>query len=330
LFPDFGVKQIERVWMILSFAVDKVIDIGFHNPAEGCCLHQQYPSDTNSLTTGRSRHMAKRNRTTDQKVIDRRIQEGRGQGRGPDYKPWLRIQDVASQGLVTREKGWKTNRVHHMLSKLELAYFYVLEWAPLVSDIREQYPLLNIEETLAIAQEIGIRYPTDPQTQKPMVMTTDFLITVHSGTQAKDYARTIKYAQDLQSRRTLEKFEIERRYWQTRNVDWGIVTEHEIPMVLAKNAELLHEYRHLADRVSLPEDEFQAVAVRLTQQALQVDTPLKRIALDCDRHFGLTPGTGLTIAYHLMANRRWQINIEEPLTVSKRLTILSVTGLDVE
>ncbi|MBN1137230.1 MAG: heteromeric transposase endonuclease subunit TnsA [Anaerolineae bacterium] len=274
--------------------------------------------------------MAKRNRATDQTVIDRRIQEGRGQGRGAEYKPWLTIQDVASQGLVTREKGWKTTRVHQMLSKLELAYFYVLEWAPFVSDIREQYPLLNIEETLAIAQEIGVRHPTDPQTQQPVVMTTDFLVTVRSGTLATDYARTLKYAQDLQSRRTLEKFEIERRYWQTRNVDWGIVTEHEIPMVLAKNVELLHEYRHIADRASLPEDEYQAVADRLTRQALQTDTPLKRIALDCDRHFGLAPGTGLTVAYHLMANRRWQINMEEPLTVSKRLAILSVTDLDVE
>lgn len=273
--------------------------------------------------------MAKRNRETDQTVIERRIQEGRGQGHGPDYRPWLTIQDVASQGLVTREKGWKTSRVHHMLSKLELAYFYVLEWAPLVSDIREQYPLLPIAETLAIAQEIGIRHPTDPQTQQSVVMTTDFLITVRSGTQARDYARTIKYAQDLQSRRTIEKFEIERRYWQARNVDWGIVTDNEIPMALAKNVELLHEYRYLADRVSLAEDEFQAVAIQLTRQTKRTNTPLKRVALDCDRHFGLEPGTGLTIAYHLMASRRWQINMEEPLTVSEKLTILAVQGLDV-
>jgi hypothetical protein len=272
--------------------------------------------------------MAKRKRKTDQHVIERRIQEGRGQGSGCDYKPWLTIQDVASQGLVTREKGWKTNRVHHMLSKLELVYFYVLEWAPLVSDIREQYPLLPLKETMAIAQEVGIRHPIDPQTKHPVVMTTDFLTTVRSGTQDKDYARTIKYAQDLQSRRTIEKFEIERRYWQARNVDWGIVTEHEIPTALAKNVELLHEYRCLADRLPLAEDEILEVATLLTQRVMQTNAALRRVATDCDRRLGLEPGTSLTIAYHLIANRQWQINMKEPLTVSEKLTVLAVRGPD--
>ena len=273
--------------------------------------------------------MAKRNRKTDQTVIDRRIQEGRGQGRGPDYKPWLTIQDVASQGLVTREKGWKTNRVHHMLSKLELAYFYVLEWAPSVSDIREQYPLLPLEDTLVIAQDMRVRHPSDPQIRQSVVMTTDFLVTVRSESQVRDYARTIKYAQDLQSRRTIEKLEIERRYWHVRDVDWGIVTEHEIPTILAKNVELLHEYQCLTDRLSLTEGEILEVAVLLTQRVMQTNATLRRVTLDCDRHLGLEPGTSLTIAYHLMANRRWQINMEEPLIISEELTILAVKGLDV-
>lgn len=273
--------------------------------------------------------MAKRNRKTDQAVIDRRIQEGRGQGHGPGYKPWLTIQDVASQGLVTREKGWKTNRVHHMLSKLELAYFYVLEWAPTVSDIREQYPLLPLEETLVLAQDMGVRHPSDPQTRQPVVMTTDFLVTIRSESQAKDCARTIKYAPDLQSRRTIEKLEIERRYWRARNVDWGLVTEHEIPMVLAKNVELLHDYRCLTDRLALAEGEILEVAVLLTQRVMQTNATLRRVTLDCDKHLGLEPGTSLAIAYHLMATRRWQINVEEPLIISKKLTIPAVKGLDV-
>lgn len=37
--------------------------------------------------------------------------------------------------------------MHHFLSKLETNYFYWLDWSPIVSDIREQYPLLPLEET---------------------------------------------------------------------------------------------------------------------------------------------------------------------------------------
>ncbi len=81
--------------------------------------------------------MAKRKRITNQTTIEKRINEGRGQGRGGDYQPWLLIQDVPSQGLATRIKGWKTKRVHHLLSNLELSYFYILEWSPVVFDIRE-------------------------------------------------------------------------------------------------------------------------------------------------------------------------------------------------
>ena len=38
--------------------------------------------------------MAKRDRRSNRKVIDRRLKEGRGQGRGAEYKPYLRVQDV--------------------------------------------------------------------------------------------------------------------------------------------------------------------------------------------------------------------------------------------
>jgi len=49
--------------------------------------------------------MAKRNRSNSPARIEARLIEGRGQGRGGDYKPWLRIQDVPSQGLASRVRG---------------------------------------------------------------------------------------------------------------------------------------------------------------------------------------------------------------------------------
>jgi hypothetical protein len=272
--------------------------------------------------------MAKRIRKIDQDVIKKRIQEGRGQGIGSDYKPWLTIQEVASLGLVTREKGWKTNRLHQMLSKLELAYFYVLEWASPVSDIREQYPLLPLEETVRIAQEAGIRHPIDPRTRHPAVMTTDFLVTVRQGIQAKYCARTIKYARDLQSKRTIEKFEIERRYWQARNIDWGIVTELDIPTNLTRNVEVLHDYRSLADRLTLSDGEIREVAEVLTRQMMNTESSLRRVTADCDRRLGLELGSSLAIAYHLLANQQWQIDMDKPLSVSEKLTLVAVTGLN--
>ena len=184
--------------------------------------------------------MAKPQRRWSESTIEKRLKEGRGSGRGANYLPWLFIHDVPSKGRSWRRKGWKTGRPHHLLSDLEDDYFLIQEWDSAVTDIREQYPLLPLEETLAIAEECGIRHPGVRHPMKsgeyiPVVMTTDFVITISEGLDSFDRARTIKYAQDLQSQRTLEKLEIERRYWARRNIDWAIVTEREISRVFAQN-----------------------------------------------------------------------------------------------
>ena len=48
-------------------------------------------------------------------------------------------------------------------------------------------------------------------------------------------ARTGKGRQELTDRRILEKFEIERRYWDRCGIPWKIITEEQINSVKAKN-----------------------------------------------------------------------------------------------
>src|ERR687884_72384 len=124
--------------------------------------------------------MAKRQRHNGQQAQRRRSKEGRGVGTGADYIPYLLIHDVPSIGLASRVWGWKTRRVHHLLSRLELKFFYTLEWRPDVRDIREQFPL-DLDETLAIADQLGLSHPRDRKTKDYVVMTTDFMITIKKG-----------------------------------------------------------------------------------------------------------------------------------------------------
>lgn len=60
--------------------------------------------------------------------IDQLICEGRGQGEGKDYLPWLQVGDFSSQGRSHRISGIKTNRIHHFFSDLEQQYYYILMW----------------------------------------------------------------------------------------------------------------------------------------------------------------------------------------------------------
>lgn len=266
--------------------------------------------------------MAKPRKGKGENSIRRNIKDGRGQGRGSEYNPWLHIQDVPSKGLVTRIKGWKTERVHHLLSQQELRYFYVLEWSPGVTDIREQYPLLPREETLEIASRLDIRHPTDPATKQPVVMTTDFLVTVRLGDSEGDQARTVKSEKDLLSKRVLEKLEIERRYWESRGVDWKIVTEKQIPVTLANNIQWLHQYRILEDFATLSAAEAEQVISVLTKHIRTGGAvPLRSITLQTDNRLGLEPGTSLSLVRHLLACRRWRIDMTKTINVCEPLNM---------
>ncbi|MFB2839102.1 TnsA endonuclease N-terminal domain-containing protein [Floridanema evergladense] len=266
--------------------------------------------------------MAKRSRSSSSAVIEKRLKEGRGQGQGKAYNPWLHIQDVASQGLASRIKGWKTSRVHHLLSKLETEYFYVLEWSDIVSDIREQYPLLPLAETLAIAEQLNIPHPSDPHSKEPVVMTTDFLITSQRNfLNPIAQARTIKYAKDLQSPRTLEKLEIERHYWQKRDIDWGIVTEREIPKTVVENIKWLHPYFDAAGLLPLTQKDLARIESVLTPQVIEANSSLTNITALCDDQLGIEPGTSLSVVRYLLANRRWATNMNKPIRPSKKLEI---------
>lgn len=214
------------------------------------------------------------------------------------------------------------------MSQLELMYFYVLEWALDVIDIREQYPLLPQKETMAIAKGCGVAHPFDYQTRHLVVMTTDFHIRVSKDRKVIDCVRTVKYAKDLRSRRTLEKLEIERRYFQARDIGWGIVTENDIPRVLAKNVEWIHQYRHASDFTNIQENTIRQIAILLTERVIRHDRSLRDLTLECDDRLGLEPGTSLSISRHLLANRCWQVDMNRPINPRERLILTAPPELN--
>jgi len=157
-----------------------------------------------------------KSRTTD----ERRLREKRGTGRLGNYVPWIFIHEVSSKGVSWRILGEKTNRIHHLLSTLEKKVFLFLDSNPKILDIREQFPL-KIEETLAIASLYNIKHST--YKNKNVYMTTDFFVDL----QDKQIALFVKPKKKL-NQRTLEKFQIEWLYWNSRNVELYLLTEKEI------------------------------------------------------------------------------------------------------
>lgn len=170
-----------------------------------------------------------------ERKIQRWVKQGRGQGAGRDYLPWLRVSDVPSSGFSHRLWGELTGRVHHLLSYLE---YQVYLWCLLfkgLTDIREAYPL-NREDTRRIAKALGCAHPRYPGTHIDTVMTTDLLLTRIVGT-VRYIALSVKPSCELANPRVIEKLSIERTYWLERGVLFYVMTEREIPKVLLRNFE---------------------------------------------------------------------------------------------
>jgi len=181
---------------------------------------------------------------TEEQII-KRIKEGRGTGRVSNYKPWLYVNEVPSEGRSQRVYSHLTGRIHHVLSDLEFAVFLLLDYNTAVTDIREQFPLKR-DDTLRISKESQLWHPS--QGGVNLVMSSDFLVNSTSQNQPK-FVIQVKYSEALTDPRTVEKLEIERRYWQLKKIPFFLVTEKEIDKVVVSNIEWFYGVKGYFDEI---------------------------------------------------------------------------------
>lgn len=235
----------------------------------------------------------------------RYLREGRGQGEGLDYLPWLTTHTVPSNGIVYRVVGEKTGRIHHLLSNHEYRFFLLLDHDDNVLDIREQFPL-TLKDTMRISEKLGIRHPVI--NGFPYVLTCDFLITTKNGL----LARTVKMTQDLKKERVIEKFNIEATLWRELEIDWKIVTEKEINIIKADNLEWL--YNGASARELIHDD---TVLRRSKTAFLQLYSRPDISFWSCidiiEESFGLTSGTGIALFKSLVREKSISLDLNSKI-----------------
>ncbi|WP_224958707.1 TnsA endonuclease N-terminal domain-containing protein [Geomonas subterranea] len=200
----------------------------------------------------------------------------------------------------------------------------VFEWSERIADIREQYPLQQ-EETIEIAARLGIVHPIKPGTGDLAVLTTDFLLDVLVDGRVVMVARAVKLSEDLNDFRVIEKLEIERTYWRERKIDWGIITPNrDFPKNLARNVAWVHTAFYADDApCRLTEEIIRQVEEALYEQvAVNSSTPLSHVALTLDENLGLPVGACLWIVRHLIATRKWNVDMNQKLTPDLPLKVV--------
>lgn len=222
-----------------------------------------------------------------------------------DYQPFVKVSDISSLGRSHRVFGHKTKRTHHLLSDLELAVFLIFEWHSNVEDIQEQFPLdLNI--TKQIADNVGIKHPSQKGELK--TMTTDFYV-VSKNIKSSTYqlALQAKYSKDLDDTRTIEKLELERRYWEQKGIDFKIITEKDIPRAVTDNIKWLYPFKNTY-LTSIAEKDFTFYSEQITKNpTLKIIELCKKI----DSAYDLPLGVALSELKNLIARGYISFDIQK-------------------
>ncbi|MFT4413452.1 TnsA endonuclease C-terminal domain-containing protein [Bacillus sp. UMB0728] len=268
--------------------------------------------------------MTKRNQSWSENKYNRFVKEGRGQGAGKEYKPWLTIQDFPSMGRVSRILGWKSGRVHHLFSDLQARYFYMLEWQDTVVDIREHFPLLDLEDTIQQKSDLKFKLFTDKESGYPYTLSTNFLITINRADGNLYLARSIKMASELEKKTTLERLEIERRYWTEKGIDWGVITQKEISNVLAKNIEWVHSCLYSYAERGFTKDELIYLGNALVERLIDAKHSIRKITSEFDKEFNYDSGTGLFVFKFLIASKQIGIDMTNQIDVNLSNPIIEV------
>lgn len=248
--------------------------------------------------------------------IKKFIKEGRGQGTGKDYKPWTTISDYSSKGRASRILGIKTNRIHHLQSDNQLRFFLICEWNSNVLDLRESYPLIDVMEVIDNKEDLRFDKFKNKEGEQ-LVICTNFLLTVKEPDgEEKLIARTVKNTSELNKKITMEKLEIERRYWMQRGIEWKIITEKQLPKQIAKNIEWVRETL-LEDGVT---DKEPLSQVLLTYLLNNMETPIKELLKGFDHveAEGVT-GTALYLFRYLIAKKEIKVNMAEKINFSLKV-----------
>ena len=237
-----------------------------------------------------------------------RLKRGLGRVKDGEYRSFIPRRAARTRGERTEESAFGSERQLSLMSRGERRVALMLWWDEEVLDVREGYPLLPVDETVEIAEELQVRFPMG-RNRQPLVRTFDFLVR-HARLGVVAFSR--KDRNDLDAPRLLQLLEIERRFAQRRGWHWAALTEDDVPETMAANLQILNEH-WLLSGVHANASKVTADATWLMSRLQRRGRGLLDTCRDFDASFDHEPGTGLSIAWHQLAHKCWNANLDEPL-----------------
>lgn len=154
---------------------------------------------------------------------------------------------------------------------------------------------------------------------------------MNSGCNTALKAWTVKYVSDLDDERVIEKFEIERRYWERQGIDWSIITELESNKTLADNIKFVRNYYDL-DTCGLFSD-FTPIQIsnytsQLAKRLCGDNIVVRNVCNIFDKEMGFQDGMSLALFKHLAITR--QIGLDMKSQMVDLIKPINITTLNAQ
>ena len=274
------------------------------------------PSQPTILGLNQGGHMSRRAKFDTAEAQLRRFKEGRGQGSGPNFKPYLRVKDVPSLGRRHRAYNHKVRRVQHSMSDLELWAQFAEEYCDEIKEGKEQFPHL-LSRTQAIASAKGYRHPRAPGATQDNVVTTDrvWTITTPKGTVLQPIS--CKYHQDIARPRVRQKHEIEEESWKQ---DGGAMPlryfhENSVTRNFVVNWNLVRATLRPGYFKRFPKNLVVRVDRCLRRRATAGQTTLDLLSVLAAAKLAVAQGQVVTAIHYLIASKKWRVDLDDRLLV---------------
>lgn len=249
-----------------------------------------------------------------------RIQRGRGVSKGREYKPWLKIRDVPSSGTSSSISGIITPRPYNLLSELETIYFYLVERNNSTVDIQEQWPILDIDRTLELCAEYGVRHTFRGSNPEPF--TIDFLITSKND-QHKSHIRaaSIKTPEDANNPLIRQRLLIEYLWCKERGIPWTLIDTSRFTKTLLENLRFIrtwHRHRYI------PNPEVEALFLKQFNFTYTKNIVLHEINKAIAKKMRITADLALDIFRYSAWSDQIDISFEHSLALDKPIVLRSI------
>ena len=249
------------------------------------------------------------------------------------YEPLIKVWSGPKGTRRHLYKGAKSKRNHHFLSDGERRLGIIRDSLPETVNYFEQYPLWDLELCVRIAIDMGIKYPCDEEGEA-YVLSTDFYCLetdlADNNLATKEVARTYKTLDSLDREikhpvsvtRTLQKLELERRYYEDKQIPFVLETDHNVSVNCAYNLKwskgclkYIHEIKH-------HQQPFFMAFVEMA--SLYFETPLQEVIQRVSHRLGLSYDDGFGLFQWGIWSHQLPIDLDIKIDVFKPVPLLEV------